>query len=405
MQRVKRGSAVSTLPLPPAGGTPGYFAKPDPAAGSAATVPGYEWFNAVQEELVSVIQAAGIPLSDTDNSQLLQALRIIANNADMAVRFTTVAAISLNGLAVQAGGDWSVALTAGDFILVKDQAAPATNGWYVAQVGAWVRIAYLNESAEIKAGIITKVTEGVTLADTIWMLITDNPIDLGTTALQYGRKDSFSGVRYIPYGQPLPTSNIGPIWHDAFNSIMTWQTFNANGANYTGYASLMVGHILLETQPTPRTGYVITGTSNLSRASYPQLRNWAMHHGLMVGAGVWAVGTLAMCDNPDGLTYKVFDVRAQFPRFLDDGRGLDVGRVFGSGQNDAIRNIYGTFASTDDNNDAVNVSGAFYVSTNYGSGAGGASAEKRMGFDASRVVPTAAENRPYNTVFRGAIKF
>jgi hypothetical protein len=53
-------------------------------------------------------------------------------------------------------------------------------------------------------------------------------------------------------GAALPTTNIGAIWHDDYNSIMTWQVFSANGANYTGYASVLVGNLLMDTQPTPR---------------------------------------------------------------------------------------------------------------------------------------------------------
>jgi len=75
MQRVKRSSAVASLPTAPVGGTPGYFANPNPAGGIAATVPGFEWFNSVQEELCGVISAAGITLDVDDPGQLLEALR------------------------------------------------------------------------------------------------------------------------------------------------------------------------------------------------------------------------------------------------------------------------------------------------------------------------------------------
>ena len=74
MQRVKRNTAVAVMPAPPAGGTAGFFAKPDPTNGVPATVPGYEWHNNIQEELVGVVLAAGLALSDTDQTQLVQAL-------------------------------------------------------------------------------------------------------------------------------------------------------------------------------------------------------------------------------------------------------------------------------------------------------------------------------------------
>jgi hypothetical protein len=75
MQRVKRSTAVAVMPAMPAGGTPGFFAHPDPAGGVPATVPGFEWYNCVQEEMVAVIVAAAIGLDINDTSQLLKALR------------------------------------------------------------------------------------------------------------------------------------------------------------------------------------------------------------------------------------------------------------------------------------------------------------------------------------------
>lgn len=75
MQRVKRSSAVASLPAAPGGGTPGYFALPNPGGGVPATVPGYEWFNSIQEEICAVIAAAGIALDIANTGQLLAALR------------------------------------------------------------------------------------------------------------------------------------------------------------------------------------------------------------------------------------------------------------------------------------------------------------------------------------------
>lgn len=74
MQRVKRSTAVAALPAMPAGGTPGFFANPNPGGGVPATIPGYEWFNSVQEELCALVTAAGLPLDINDSAQLLTAL-------------------------------------------------------------------------------------------------------------------------------------------------------------------------------------------------------------------------------------------------------------------------------------------------------------------------------------------
>jgi len=150
-----------------------------------------------------------------------------------------------------------------------------------------------------------------------------------TTLAGYGIGD---GLRHYRAGQPLPNSDLGPIWHDDYASLMTWQAFTLNGASYTGYASVLVGSLLADTQPTPRAGYIKSGAANLSRTAYAALRGWAMHNGVLVSNDTWAAGAIAVADNTDGSTFRVFDVRGEFPRFWDDGRGVDEGRAFGSRQ-------------------------------------------------------------------------
>ena len=152
--------------------------------------------------------------------------------------------------------------------------------------------------------------------------------------------------RFLSAGEPLPTSNVGPIWHDDYNSLMTWQSFTANGAAYTGYASQFIGEIRMETQPTARAGYVLCGSQSLSlsRAQYAALRAWGLHNGRFVASGVWQAGTLLMADNPDGVTFRAFDVRGEFPAFWDNGRGGTVAAAFGAwqaSQNKAHNHISG----------------------------------------------------------------
>ncbi len=279
------------------------------------------------------------------------------------VRVATTAAIAKNGLQTIDG----VALAAGDRVLVKDQAAaPAENGIYVVAAGIWTRAADADQALEVTPGMLVPVGEGAANGDSLWQLATNGPITIGATGLAFELVGGKTGVTAGTYrsvtvntrgqvtggtnpttlagygitdalprftaGQALPTTNIGPIWHDDYNSLMTWQAFTANGANYTGYASVLVGNLLADTQPTPRAGYVRSGASNLSRTTYAALRAWAMHNGILVAAATWAAGMIAIKDNADGTTFAAYDVRGEFPRFWDDGRGADSGRGFGTWQ-------------------------------------------------------------------------
>lgn len=81
MDRVRRATAISTLPAPPAGGTPGFFTPGNPGLGQPATVPGYEWFNAVQEELIALITRGGQTPANNDLVQVRRSLdRLFAGN-------------------------------------------------------------------------------------------------------------------------------------------------------------------------------------------------------------------------------------------------------------------------------------------------------------------------------------
>lgn len=108
------------------------------------------------------------------------------------------------------------------------------------------------------------------------------------------------------------------------------------------------------------------------------------------------------------------DLRAEFIRGWDNGRGVDAGRGLLGYQEDAIRNITANF-DTDNGFIFTTFSGAFYdhrksstenynkITTTALNPATQQPNIKRAGyfaFDASRVVPTANENRPRNIAFQ-----
>jgi hypothetical protein len=77
MYRIDNVTAALALPTPAAVGPKpnGYFTKGDPVGGVPATVVDDDWANAIQEEIVAVILAAGLTLNKTNAAQLLAALR------------------------------------------------------------------------------------------------------------------------------------------------------------------------------------------------------------------------------------------------------------------------------------------------------------------------------------------
>ncbi len=121
-------------------------------------------------------------------------------------------------------------------------------------------------------------------------------------------------------------------------------------------------------------------------------------------------------------TNKLPDLRGEFIRGWDDGRGVDAGRTILSAQGDAIRNIYGEFKTVNTENYSIWESvGSFKgaavplsPSTNNSyfslirsmvtERTDGAVYPKVIGLDASRIVPTANENRPRNIAFNYIVR-
>jgi hypothetical protein len=119
-------------------------------------------------------------------------------------RSGNVLTATANGaLAAQDG----ITLALNDRILVKDEATGANNGLYfVSQVGnagapfTLTRTTDADTSAKVTAGLFVFIEEGATNGDSGWVLSTDNPITLNTTALTFAQ---FSGGGTVTAGNGL----------------------------------------------------------------------------------------------------------------------------------------------------------------------------------------------------------
>ncbi len=133
-------------------------------------------------------------------------------------------------------------------------------------------------------------------------------------------------------GSTLIADSASPLW-------TAWE-FGSSGDGGGGGNTMVVnntidlpaGVILYSAKTAPDTGYLICNGAAVSRSTYGSLFGAI---GITYGAG-------------DGSsTFNVPDLRGEFIRGFDSGRGIDNARVFGSMQTDALRSHTHTLTVVD----------------------------------------------------------
>lgn len=91
-----------------------------------------------------------------------------------------------------------VTLQDGERVLLKDQTDGAENGIYVASTATdpttWTRATDFDEDAEVTSGTFTFITEGTVNQGAGFVVITADPITVGTTAIQFAQFSSASDI-------------------------------------------------------------------------------------------------------------------------------------------------------------------------------------------------------------------
>ncbi|WP_331251320.1 phage tail protein [Photorhabdus khanii] len=174
-------------------------------------------------------------------------------------------------------------------------------------------------------------------------------------------------------------SDVGQMYVTAVGDLCAY-FLNGNGSISGGVVNTHpVGAPIPWPLPSAPDGYLTCNGQSFDKSLYPKL------------AEAYPAG-------------KVPDLRGEFIRGWDDGRGVDSGRKILTSQDDAIRNITGSLGNPTIEGGS-NASGAFSYQYNAGGrAAGGGGGTVSWTFDASRVVPTANENRPRNIAFNYIVR-
>ncbi len=300
-------------------------------------------------------------------------------DSKQSVRAATVANITLSGAQTIDG----VVLSVGDRVLVKDQVDAKTNGIYLVAASAWTRPADADSGTKLTSGARVAVEEGSINAGRVWYLATFGAISVGSTALQFS--DEHPKATQTSVGLMRIATMA-----EALSGLLDDVAVTPKTALEVAFSAYPVGAPIPWPTAVPPAGFLAMTGQSFSALTYPKLAQ--------------AYPSLVLPD-----------MRADFIRGWDNGRGIDAGRALLSAQGDAIRNITGdiTHTTNDINSSYIPVTsalGALRHRATYNTvlavGITGSQLTRPAGisFDASLVVPTAADNRPRNTAFNYIVR-
>jgi hypothetical protein len=159
------------------------------------------------------------------------------------VRAATTAPVTLSTALENGDTLDGVTLTTGDRILVKNQSTGSENGIYVVKAsGAPDRALDANSNADVTSGMFTFVEQGTINGNSGWVLTTDNPITLGTTALTFaqfsgaGTFTSSNGVLLTGTNFTFAPSTTGGLQTDSSGGAIKLATNSGAATDANGFA-------------------------------------------------------------------------------------------------------------------------------------------------------------------------
>ena len=254
--------------------------------GDPPSTPGGEWYNSVQEELARAIEGADIALDAAKYDQLLAAIKSIA---------------------------WGAGKTSAPWAPL---ASPALTGTPTAPTAA--------------TG--TNTTQVATTAFVNAEIAADRPFEATLANIKMDGAQSVGSLNTVARGDhvhPTDTSR-APLASPALTGIPTAPTASTGTRSTQLATTAFVG---AESQIAAPTGSVYT----FAGSTVPT--GWLKCNGALLSrttyASLFAVIGTTYGAGDGSTTFALPDLRGEFVRGADDGRGIDAARVFGSMQESA----------------------------------------------------------------------
>ncbi|EEQ05888.1 phage tail protein [Yersinia bercovieri] len=379
--------------MPPINTPDNAFHDGNPATGEQGTIVSAEWLNNAQgsirntqQELLSVLTEAGMAIDENKTNQLLLAiLNLITDRSpDLPIASTTQKGIvqlsnSTSSTSEALAATPKAVKAALDASLPIDGiAASATKLATARKIGG----VDFDGTKDITLPFINTTDANVQLAGN---LTAQGSLIAKTNIAADGRCDIVGDVRG---GRIISKSDVVAGEGRAEGHATLTVDGNIHGTLwgstlYTFLTEQLIGIPMPHPLSSVPAGWLKCNGAAFSTSTYPRL---ALRY-------------------PSGV---LPDMRGNAIRGWDDGRGVDAGRVLLSFQDDAIRNITGIYAPAGGKAaEASYFSGAFTrldVSVPQGGQVVGGSTVQGAKFDASRVVPTANENRMKNIAFNYIVR-
>ncbi|WPN56704.1 phage tail protein [Pseudomonas sp. P9_31] len=292
--------------ITPTANADGEYREGNPAAGVGPTLVKAAWLNTVQRELINAIVGLGVELDPASDSQLFQALQKLSGDT----------------------ADWDVLKHRPPALLAMSRitSISANTALTAAQMG----LVLIDANAATRTITLPTSAAALGVVDVI-VRRTDNSTNrlvvqaAGTDKIKFHTHLNAAGYPF------LVLMGSGDWWHLRSDGNGGWWPVGR-------FDGTSLGRPVFETTTSfSPGGYGPLNSREYLRSEWPWLWDHGQQSGMLTTEAA-RVGMEGGWTSGDGIaTFRAPEGRAEFIRVLDDGRGVDSGRLAGSWAVDLLR--------------------------------------------------------------------